>query len=344
MKLGISVGHAGAHLNLPIKRVQRAEELGFDSVWASEIYSSDAITPLAFIAAHTQRIRLGTGIAVLSARSPANMAMCAQTIDALAGGDRMIVGLGVSGPQVAEGWYGQPWGRPNHRLRDYVAIMKMIWKREGHVAYQGDEISLPYTGPGSTGLGKPLKSVMHGNPNIPVFLGTATPTNIRMTAEVADGWISMHQTPYTVKDHIPLIEEGLARRTDGKTLKDFVLRGSLSVHVDSDVKRAIDERKQYVALFAGGMGAKEKNFHKDAMIQRGFAAEAERVQELFLAGRKVEAAAAVPDEYVDDESLIGPPERIKQRWKPWLESGLNMMTFLQVDDEALEILGALPRD
>lgn len=331
-------------MSLPIKRIQRAEELGFDSVWASETYSSDAVTPLAYIAALTKKIRLGTGIAQLAARTPANMAMCAQTIDALAGGNRMIVGIGVSGPQIVEGWYGQPWGKPNHRLRDYVTIMKKIWKRDGPVAYEGKEISLPYKGPGATGLGKPLKSVMHGNPHIPVFLGTATPMNVRMTAEVADGWIGMHLTPHTVKDYVPIIEEGLARRTDGKTLKDFVLRGTLSVYVDNDVKSAINAVKPHVALYAGGMGAKDKNFHKDAMIQRGFKDAAERIQELFLAGRKDEAAAAVPDEYIDDETLIGPPERIKQRWKLWRDSGLNMMTFVQPSDETLELLGTLPRD
>ena len=344
MKLGISVGHSGAKMSLPIKRVQRAEELGFDSVWASETYSSDAVTPLAYIAAFTKKIRLGTGIAQLAARTPANMAMCAQTIDALAGGNRMIVGIGVSGPQIVEGWYGQPWGRPNHRLRDYVAIMKKVWKRDGPVAHEGEEISLPYKGPGSTGLGKPLKSILHGNPDIPVFLGTETPINVRMTAEVADGWIGMHLAPHTVKNYIPLLEEGLARRTDGKRLQDFVLRGTLSVYVNNDVKSAIDAAKPNIALYAGGMGAKSKNFHKDAMIQRGFRDAAERIQELFLAGRKDEAAAAVPDEYVDDENLIGPPKRIKQRWRLWLDSGLNMMTFLQPSDETLELLGRLPRD
>jgi F420-dependent oxidoreductase-like protein len=342
MKLGISIGYSGARMALPVKRVQRAEELGFDSVWASETYGSDAITPLAYIAALTKKIRLGTGIAQLAARTPANLAMCAQTIDALAGGDRMIVGLGVSGPQIVEGWYGQPWGKPNARIRDYVAIMKKIWKREAPVTHEGKEISLPYIGPGSSGLAKPLKSILHGNPNIPVYLGTSTPTNIRMTAEIADGWIGMHLAANSVKEHLPLIQAGLAKRQDGKTLKDFVIRGTISVHLNRDVRQAIDALKPSIALLAGGMGAKDKNFHKECMIQRGFAAAAERIQELFLAGRRDEAAAAVPDEYIDDETLVGPPERIKERWKPWLDSGLNMVCFTQIDDEILELLGTLP--
>ena len=339
MKLGISVGYSGANMELPIKQVLRAEELGFDSVWASETYGSDAITPLAYMAALTQKIKLGTGIAQLAARTPANLAMCAQTIDALAGGNRVIVGLGVSGPQIVEGWYGQPWGKPGARLRDYVAIMKKIWKREGPVAYEGTEISLPYTGPGATGLGKPLKSILRGNPDIPVFIGASTNPNIRLSAEIADGWLTMHLAPNSVKDYLPIIEQGLAKRTDGKILRDFVLRGTLGVYVNSDVKQALAAMKPAVALYTGGMGAKDKNFHKDSMIKRGFADAAERIQELYLAGRKEEAAAAVPDEYIDDENLIGPPERIKERWKPWIDSGLNMMTFLQPNAETLEILG-----
>jgi F420-dependent oxidoreductase-like protein len=342
MKFGISIGYSGARLDIPVARIQRAEALGFDSVWSAETYGTDAITPLAYIAALTKTIRLGTGIAQLAARAPANLAMCAQTIDAMAGGERMIVGLGVSGPQIVEGWYGQPWDRPNARIRDYVAIMKKIWKRDGPVVHDGAVISLPYSGPGSSGLGKPLKSILHGNPNIPVYLGASSPNNIRMSAEVADGWMGMHLTPASVRDYLPLIDQGLAKRTDGKRREDFVVRASLSVYLNKDVRQALDALKPNVALYAGGMGAKDKNFHKDAMVQRGFGAAAERIQELYLAGRKDEAAAAVPDEYVDDEALVGPPERIKQRWKPWLDSGVTAMCFMQPDDEVLELLGRLP--
>ena len=345
MKLGISIAHAGASMHVPIARIRRAEELGFDSVWSSETYSSDAITPLAFIGAQTKTIRLGTAIAQLAARTPANLAMCAQTIDAMCGEGRMIVGLGVSGPQIVEGWYGQPWGKPNTRIRDYVAIMKKIWKREGPVSHDGKEIQLPYTGPGSSGLGKPLKSILHGNPNIPVMLGTATPINIRMTAEIADGWISMHLAPdsYRTK-YKALIEEGLAKRTDGRTRKDFDVRASLSVKIVDDVRAALDALKPAVALYAGGMGAKSKNFHKDAMVDRGFGEAAERIQELFLAGRKEEAAAAVPDEYIDDEALIGPPARIEERWKLWRDSGVDSVCFTSADDDVVELMGRIGRD
>lgn len=345
MKLGISIGHAGAKLDIPMERILLAEKHGFDAVWSSETYSSDAMTPLAFIAAHTKRIRLGTGIAQLAARPPANCAMCAQTIDALAGGGRMIVGIGMSGPQIVEGWYGQPWGKPNTRLRDYVAIMKKIWKREGPVSHDGKEIQLPYTGPGSIGLGKPLKSIMHGNPDIPVMLGTATPLNIKMTAEIADGWLSMHLAPDTYKTKFrSMVEEGLARRSDGMTLADFDVRATLAVRMVDDVRAALDAAKPGVALYAGGMGAKDKNYHKDAMIDRGFGDAAERIQELFMAGHKEEAAAAVPDEYIDDEMLLGPPARIAERWKPWLDSGVTSVCFTSPTDEFIELMGKLRQD
>ncbi len=342
MKLGISIGYAGARMSIPMERILRAEALGFDAVWTAETYSSDAMTPLAYIGALTKKIRLGTGIAQLAARPPANMAMCAQTIDAMVGEGRVIVGLGMSGPQIVEGWYGQPWGKPNTRLRDYVAIMKQIWQRQGPVSHDGKEITLPYTGPGSTGTGKPLKSIMHGNPNIPVMLGTATPLNIRMTAEIADGWLSMHLAPDSFKTkYRAIIEEGLAKRTDGMTLDQFEVRASLAVHMVDDVRGAIDALKPGIALYAGGMGSKGKNFHKDAMIDRGFGDAAERIQELYLAGRKDEAATAVPDEYIDDEALVGPPARIKARWRLWLDSGVTSVSLSNASDEVVELMGGI---
>src|SRR5689334_21131995 len=184
MKLGLSIGYSGAELKLPVETVLLAERLGFDSVWTAEAYGSDAITPLAYLAALTKRIRLGTGIIQLAARTPAATAMSVATVDALAGGDRFICGLGVSGPQIVEGWYGQPWGKPNARIRDYVAIMRKIFAREEPVSHQGKEISLPYTGEGAMGIGKPLKSILHMNPNIPIWLGTGTEANVKMTAEI----------------------------------------------------------------------------------------------------------------------------------------------------------------
>jgi len=343
MKTGIFIGYSGAQMDLPIRRIQRAEELGFDSIWTAESYGSDALTPLAHIGAVTKKIRLATGVCQLAARTPANLAMSAQTIDAMSGEGRMILGLGVSGPQIVEGWYGQPWGNPADRLRDTVEIVRKILRREGNVVHEGREISLPYTGPGATGLGKPLKSILHGNPDIPIMLGTSTRENIKLTAEIADGWVSMSWYPGALKRFGPFLEEGLARRGDGRTLKDFKIVAINPVYVADDVRSAMNAAKEPIALYAGGMGAKSKNFHNERMAAAGFPEAAERVQELFLAGHKEEAVGAVPDDYVDLIALIGPAARIKEKWRDWADSGLDTLALSIHDDEALELIGKLAR-
>jgi len=343
MKLGIDLHYSGAHISLPMDRILLAEKLGFDSVWTAEAYGSDALTPLAFIGAQTKKIRLATGIAQLAARTPANLAMAAQTLEALAGEGRVVIGLGVSGPQIVEGWYGQPWGKPAERIRDYVAIMKKIWSREGPVTHDGSEIQLPYVGPGSSGLGKPLKSILHGNPNIPILLGTTTPGNVRLTGEIADGWTSMHVTPASAGPKLKSLQEGIAKRTDGKTLKDMEIVANANLVVTDDVKAALDKSRPMIALYVGGMGAKDKNFHKQAMIDRGFAAEADRIQELFLAGRKEEATAAVPDEYLDEGAMIGPEPRIKERFQRWCDAGFTCLRLGNPDEQAMEVIARIAR-
>jgi len=343
MKLGIEIGYSGAQLTLPMDLIVKAEELGYDSVWTAESYGSDAFSPLAFIAARTNRIRLCTGIAQLAARTPANCAMVAQTIDAMAGAGRLVVGLGVSGPQIVEGWYGQPWGRPAARMRDYVAIMHKIWRREAPVQHDGEEISLPYAGAGATGLGKPLKSILHGNPGIPVMLGTSTAGNIRLTGEIADGWLSMHVTPAIMAPKLAHISEGLDRRSDGRTLAGFEIVANAKLAFTDDVRSAIQAAKPAVALYVGGMGAKARNFHKDAMVERGFGEAADRIQELFLAGRKDEATAAVPDEYVDEGALIGPEPRIAERLRAWQDCGATLLRVAPPDIRTMEVLARLAR-
>ena len=343
MKLGLELGYSGAHMALPMELIQRAEELGFDSVWTAEAYGSDVFSPLAFIAARTSRVRLCTGIAQLAARTPANCAMTAQTIEELAGRGRMVVGLGVSGPQIVEGWYGQPWGKPATRIRDYIAIMRKIWRREAPVSHDGKEIALPYTGPGATGLGKPLKSILHGNPDIPIMLGTSTPGNIRLTGEIADGWLSMHVTPDSLGDKIAHLEEGLARRGDGRKLADLEIVGIAQVILTDTVRAALDAVKPHIALYVGGMGAAGKNFHNDAMIERGFAAEAARIQELYLAGHKDEAAATVPDEYIDDGAIIGPEARMAERYAKWRDSPFTLLRLGNVSLPAIEAMARIAR-
>ncbi len=343
MKLGLSIGYSKAHLDIPVALVQRAEALGYDSVWTAEAYGSDAVTPLAFLAGQTKRIKLATGIMQIAARTPANAAMCAGTVDAMAGGGRFIAGLGVSGPQIVEGWYGEPWGRPYYRLKDYVAIMRKIFKREEPVTHDGREISLPYHGPGEAGVGKPLKSILHMNPSIPIYLATGNESTVKLTAEIADGWCPMGFVPGAMAEYRPWLEEGFRRAGNGKTMADFEIQASVHVEVADDVKAALAKLKPEVALYVGGMGHKDKNFHKDQMTRRGFGDAADRIQELYLAHRKEEAIAAVPDEWVDLKSLVGPPARIKERFLAWEGTGATGMTVRSRDPAAIDIMAEAAR-
>jgi F420-dependent oxidoreductase-like protein len=341
MKLGLMLGYSGAHMRLPVELVQRAEALGFDSVFTAEAYGSDATSPLAYLAAVTKKIRLGTAVMQLAGRTPAMAAMQAATIDALAGGNRVVAGIGVSGPQIVEGWYGQPWGRPYYRIKDYVTIMKKILAREEPVTHDGKEIALPYVGPGAMGVGKPLKSILHMNPDIPIWLGTGTETNVRMTAEVADGWLPLSFVPGMMDTYRPWIEEGFARAGNGKSWDDFEIQPMVGVAVTDDVRGALRASKNGIALYVGGMGHRNKNFHNDMMVRRGFGEAAARIQELYLAGRKAEAAEAVPDEYVDDGALIGPKQRIAERYSEWEGSGATGLTLNTSQPEAIELLAGL---
>jgi F420-dependent oxidoreductase-like protein len=341
MKLGLYIGYSGAELRLPVEKVQLAERLGFDSVWTAEAYGSDAITPLAYLAALTKRIRLGTGIMQLAARPPAAAAMAAGTVDALAGGGRVIAGLGVSGPQIVEGWYGQPWGKPTTRIRDYVAIMRKIFERKEPVAHAGREIALPYTGPGALGVGKPLMSILHMNPRLPIWLGTGTEANVKLTAEIADGWLPLGFVPRLMPVLRPWLEEGFRRAGGGKGLAGFEIQPSIQVAITDDVKGALARMKPRVALYAGGMGHRDKNFHKEMMIRRGFAEAAQRIQELYLAKRKAEAEAAVPDEFCDEMALVGPAGRIRERYRAWADSGITGLTLVTEQPEAMELMAGL---
>ncbi len=327
---------------VPVEHVQHAERLGYDSVWTGEAYGSDAMTPLAYLAGFTSKIRLATGIIQLAARTPANAAMQAATIDGMSNG-RFICGIGVSGPQIVEGWYGQPWGNPTERIRDYVAIMKKIFAREAPVTHAGTEISLPYTGPGSSGLAKPLRPILHMRPDLPIWLGSFTPANLRLAGEIADG-LTGGFVPSELPRVRASIQQGFDKAGNGKSFKDFELFSSASVVVTRDVKAALDSIKPHRALYIGGMGARTKNFHNDRMVKRGYPEAAARVQELYLAGRKDEAAAAIPDEFIDEEALVGPPDRIRERFRAWADAGEKGLDGLKVtawQPEALELMAEL---
>ncbi len=315
MKLGIQLGYFGAQPteNL-IGIAQEAESLGYDSIWTAEAWGSDVFTPLSWIGAHTSKIRLGTGIAQLSARTPAATAMAALTLDHLSGG-RMILGLGVSGPQVVEGWYGQPFAKPLSRTREYVDIIRKILKRENPVANEGEHYPLPYKGKGSWELGKSLKSITHPlRADLPIFLGAEGPKNVTMTAEIADGWLPLYYSPYrkeVYEDQIKDAKEG------------FEISAGVTIDVCEDVEKGLIPIKNTLALYIGGMGAKKRNFHTELMGRMGFESEAKRIQELFLDGKRTEAAVAVPDQFADEISLVGPPERIKERLEAWKETPIT---------------------
>ncbi len=346
MKLGLSIGYSKAKLDLPVELVQRAEELGYDSVWTAEAYGTDAVTPLAFLAGKTSRIKLGTAIMQLAGRTPANAAMSAATVDALAGGGRFIAGIGVSGPQIVEGWYGQPWGKPYWRIKDYVEIMRKIFEREAPVVHDGREISLPFTGEGAMGVGKPLKSILHMNPNIPIYLGTGNEATVKLTGEIADGWLPLGLFPGSMDEYRPWLEEGFKRAGNGKGYHNFEIQASMHVDINDDVRASLDKMKPEVALYVGGMGHKDKNYHKDIMVRRGFKDAADRIQELYLAGRKEEASAAVPDEWVDNKSLVGPKARVKQRFRAWedmQDQGVTSLTVRSRQLEAVEVLAEAAR-
>ncbi len=341
MKLGITVGYSGAQMSLPIEKILLAERLGYDSVWTAEAYGSDAITPLAYIAALTSKIRLGTGIIQVAARTPAATAMEVQTVDALAGGGRVIAGLGVSGPQIVEGWYGQPWGQPYYKLRDYIQIMKKIFAREEPVTHEGREYQLPFRGDRSLGIGKPLKSILHTNPDLPIWLGSGSESNVRLAAQYGDGILPLGFVPRRMPEYMAWIEEGFERAGGGKSMKDFEIQPSVAVTVTDDVAAALRRQKAGVALYVGGMGHPDMNFHKNQMIKRGYGEAAERIQELYLAGRKAEALEEVPDEYLDEGSLVGPVERIKERWPLWCDSGVTGLTIGSDQPETLELMAEL---
>jgi F420-dependent oxidoreductase-like protein len=334
--------YRAARLAVPVDAVKRAEALGYHSVWSAEAYGTDALSPLAYLAAITDRIKLGTGIAQLAARPPATLAMHAMTIDSLAGGDRVIIGIGLSGPQIVEGWYGQPWGRPHARLRDYVEITRKVLDRQQPVSHEGPEISLPYRGPGALGQGKALKSILHPAARIPIWLASIGPRNTELGAELCDGWLPMGLGPQGVSPYQPWLDKGFAKRPGGRAPENFDIFGGCTVRITDDVQGALDAMRPLAAMYVGGMGSETHNYHREAMAQRGFPAEAERIGELWRAGRKQEAMAAVPDEYLDQNALLGSPRRIREKWNTgFVPPGITGMVVNTDQLDALDLLAEL---
>jgi len=336
MRIGYATGYwkqgppAGA-----LRAVRTAERLGYESVWTAEAYGSDAFTPLAWWGSRTRRIALGTGIAQLSARTPAATAMAALTLDHLSEG-RVILGLGASGPQVVEGWYGQPYPKPLARTREYVGIVRDILARDGAVTAAGPHYPLPYAGEDATGLGKSLRSTVHPlRADLPIYLAAEGPKNVALAAEIADGWLPFLFSPRANAEFAGYLDEGFARRAPERSPRsDFEVAVQLAVIPHPDVEKAADLVRPIIALYVGGMGAKGANFHRNVIDRLGYSAECDRIQELYLAGRKAEAIAAVPTRLVEEIALIGPPEKIRDELQAWEES---VVTTLLVQGPAFAL-------
>lgn len=323
MKLGLGLGYWSAGPPEGIADlVATAESLGFDSMWSSEAYGSDVLTPLAWLGSHTRNLKMGTAIAQMSARTPAATAMAAMTLDHLSGG-RVMLGIGASGPQVVEGWYGQPYPRPLARTREYVAILRKAMARE-KLEYDGEFFQLPH--PGGTGLGKALRSTIHPlRTDIPILLAAEGPKNVALSAEIADGWLPMFYSPYDDSGYRQALAEGFARDGARRSLDDFEIPVPVQVDIDNDVNAAADRLRPMLALYIGGMGAKGANFHKAVFDRMGYEEIGDHIQDLYLQGRKEEAMAAIPLEMVEKVALIGPKEKIAEEIDTWKNSLITTM-------------------
>ena len=332
MRLGLNLGYWGADAARVVDVAREAESLGFHSVWTAEAYGSDAVVPLAWVGAQTSKIGLGTAIMQMPARSPAMTAMTAVTLDLLSGG-RALLGLGLSGPQVAEGWHGQRYGKPLGKMREYVDIVRTIMRREAPLEHHGEHYDIPYMGPGATGLGKPLKLIVHPQRQIPIYLAAIGPKNVALAAEIADGWLPVWFSPTRMEVYADAFE--------GRDLSSFDIAPTVSVVLGDDAAVCRQMVKPMLALYIGGMGARDRNFYNDLACRYGYEGAAKEIQDLYLDGKKQEAAAAVPDELVDEVALCGPKERIAELVEPWKESPVTTMVLATVQTEALRLMAEL---
>jgi F420-dependent oxidoreductase-like protein len=333
MKLALGLGYWSAEKPKGvIPLVQEAERLGYDSVWVAESWGSDAFTYATWLASHTSRINVGTGVVQLSARTPTATAMAAMTLDAISEG-RFMLGLGVSGPQVVEGWYGQPSNKPLARTREYVEIIRRVIRREEPLDFQGEFYQHPYRGPGSVGLGKPLRTILHPvRSEIPIYIGSEGPKNVRQTAEIADGWLPLYYSPFRQE----VYADQLAPAKPG-----FEVVAGATVNVTDDVAGALAPVKGMLGFYIGGMGAKGQNYHTKLLARMGFEEEAYRIQDLFMSGRRDEAIAAVPDDFADEISLVGPVSRIRERLAAWEASPVTTILVNARNPENLRQLADL---
>jgi F420-dependent oxidoreductase-like protein len=340
MRLGLNLGYSGSEMGIDLVLAQEADRLGYHSVWSAEAYGSDAVTPITWVAARTDRIRVGTAIMQIPARTPTLTATTALTLDQLSGG-RFLLGLGVSGPQVVEGWHGQPFGRPLARTREYVEIVRAVWRREKPLEHQGEYYQIPYRGADATGLGKPLKSILHGRADIPIYLAAIGPRNVALAAEIADGWLPVFFSPDRMGVFKESLETGFRAAGRARSRSAFDIAPTVPLVPGSDAGQCRAAVKPRLALYVGGMGARGKNFYNELVCRYGYEAEARRIQDLYLSGKKDEAAAAVPDALVDEVALCGPRERIQERLGAWKASGVTTMICAARSLDALRMMAEL---
>ena len=332
VRLGFYMGYAppGTNPTELIALAQEAERLGYDSAWAAEAWGTDAVSVLAWLAATTSTIKIGSAILQMPARTPANTAMTAATLDLMSEG-RFLLGLGTSGPQVVEGWHGEPWGKPLAKTREYIEVVRTALRRET-LEFEGEHYSVPYNGPDATGLGKPLKLMMRPlRAEIPIYLASLRRRSVELAAEIADGWLPIFFSPERARQTFPVPFE-----RDGLDIAPAV-----PAVLSDDVETAREVLKPYYALYVGGMGARGKNFYNELACEYGFEEAAQRIQDLFLDGKQRDAAAAVPDELVDELALVGPRERIAERLEAWKESGATTMLVSTRDPATLRAVAEL---
>jgi F420-dependent oxidoreductase-like protein len=341
MKLGFLMGYSGKRIHIPMDLIKHAESLGYDSVWTAEAYGSDAVTTATWVLAQTEKIRVGTAIMQMPARSPAMTAMTTMSLAQMSG-NRFICGLGASGPQVVEGWHGVPYGKPITRTREYIEIMRKIMAREGGVEYDGKVYQMPNKGEGTTGLGKPLKSILEANNDIPIYTASITPAGLKCAAEVADGVFPVWMDPAKYSVFADDFNAGFEKAGNGKGLKDFDVAPFVSVAMNDDLDAAFDSLRPWLALYIGGMGAKGKNFYNDYATRLGYGDAAEKIQDLYLTGQKAEAEAQVPNELLDEVALVGPKDRIRERLSRWKDAGsrneVGSMLIGAADPAVLEVI------
>jgi F420-dependent oxidoreductase-like protein len=341
MKLGIMGAAFGARLTIDLDLIRHAERLGFDSAWTAEAYGNDAVTTITWILANTTKIKGGTAIMQMPARTPAMTAMTAISLDQLSGG-RFILGIGPSGPQVVEGWHGVPYGRPLTRTKEYIEIIRKILAREAPLEHHGYHYDIPVTGRGTSGLGKPLKCILHGNPGLPIYTASISPAGLRCAGEVADGVFPMMMSPERFDVIRPHLEAGFAESKTPRSLDNFAICPGVSVIISDDLEKARMPVKMNLALYIGGMGARDKNFYNDYARRLGYEEAAEKIQDHFLAGDRGAAVAAVPDELVDEVHLVGSKDRIRDRLAAWRDAGkhrwVDTMMIGTGQREALELM------